>query len=108
MTKRSLIAGRSSAPDPDQPTGLREKLWKLFSAVLDRCLAEARKKDCSPAVLAICVSLLKFNDVRVTKVQGTVYMGLEGLVRRAGLATPFTPGSSAASTTTKKNEDDDE
>jgi hypothetical protein len=101
---RSFVPGRSgSTSDPDEPKGLPAILWALFSAVLDKLLREVKKKDCSPAMLSIAVSFLKMNEIKASKAQGSVYTGLESLVRRSGLGTPFTPSTSA----TNKNDEEE-
>jgi len=55
--------------DPDQPEGLRPRLWELWRRCLDR-LAEGLedpKRRFNPAFLGVVIAFLKMNDVRVTK-----------------------------------------
>src|SRR5215472_17898042 len=55
--------------DPDQPEGLRPRLWDLWRQCLER-LAEGLedpKRRYNPAFLGVVLAFLKLNDVRMTK-----------------------------------------
>ena len=81
--------------DPQQPSNLREILWALHVAVVERVMEAVQDRSCKPIWISLAISLLRLNDIRVSKAQQSVI----GVQQRLGslvevskaMATPFGP-----------------
>src|SRR5690349_18206898 len=82
--------------DPEQPSGLRSKLWSL-ATLLTNVLYDAavemneKKQPLSPSLLGVICAWLKWNDIKTTAASRSVEMSLRRLKVVTDLEEPFLP-----------------